>query len=103
VFNEQIFRLKRKSKTITAELLYQNYLVRGLRLVYKVLIGLWLIPLIILLYGFVLTILRQLGGVSLGIFLINLSIYGSVVMLTISLSTWLLVLRKEKGATGPHD
>jgi hypothetical protein len=77
--------------------------VRDLRLVYKVLIGLWLIPLIILLYGFVLTILRQLGGVSLGIFLINLSIYGSVVMLTISLSTWLFVLRKEKVVKESHN
>ena len=73
-----------------------------MRLVYKVLIGLWLIPLIMLLYGFVLTVLRQLGSVPLGTFLINLSIYGFTVMLTISLSTW-LVLRREKGATESHD
>jgi len=71
--------------------------VRGLRLVYWVLIGLWLIPLTMLLYGLILTILTQLGGVSLGTFLINFSTYGFIVMLTISLSTWLLVLRKEKG------
>jgi len=91
------------SKDITAIVSHQNHWWKDLRLVYKVLIGLWLIPYIMLSYGFVLTVLRQLGKVSLGIFLMNLSLYGFIVMLTISLSIWLLVLRREKGATDSHN
>jgi len=66
-----------------------------LRLVYKVLIGLWLIPPALFLYGLILISLMQLGGASLGAFLINLSIYGFIVMSIISLTLWLLILRKE--------
>jgi hypothetical protein len=66
-----------------------------MRFIYWVLIGLWLIPLGLLLYGFILISILQLGFVSLGEFLINLGVYGSIVLLIITLTVWLLILRRE--------
>jgi hypothetical protein len=66
-----------------------------MRFIYWVLIGLWLIPLGLLFYGFILISILQLGGVSLGEFLINIGVYGSIVMSIITLTVWLLILRRE--------
>ncbi len=66
-----------------------------MRLVYIILIGLWLIPIGLLLYGCVLINLTQLGSVYLGIFLINIAFYGFIVMTIIASAIWFLILRKE--------
>ncbi|MCK4243299.1 hypothetical protein KAX03_00310 [Candidatus Bathyarchaeota archaeon] len=66
-----------------------------MRLVYIILIGLWSIPIGLLLYGCVLINLTQLGSVSLGNFLTNIAFYGFIVMTIITLAIWFLILRKE--------